>query len=558
MNTLQHTWQTLTTPLAENEEEARRERMTRVVFTMVSVGLLLMSIIVPIFEISVDDTGHTATWFMLIIDGLLLIGWIQILHERWYLSRYLLPVIFLALSAYTIIQAGLITTGVLHLVIAVVLTSMLFSARAQWVIVIVSEVMYLFTGWLAGERDLEVFFMGGIAVGFALSGIAALQWYASTLLDRSFERLRHAETASRVSARKIRAIFDTISDGIATTDLQGNLTDVNDAILLMFGYTNRDALVRRNAFDFIAKAEHPRAIKSLQETLILGNSGRQEYTMLKRDGSEFAGELIASVIKDEQNQPVGFVAVTRNITSRKLAEIERENLIRELAGKNRELEEFTYTVSHDLKAPIITISGFLGYLEQDMLGGKGDRIKKDIGRIHEAVSKMHNLLTDLLELSRIGRVMNAPVNVPFEELVRDAMGLVQGQLEKCTATVRVQPKMSMVHGDRQRLTEVLQNIIDNAAKYMGAQTDPIIEIGQCGEDAEYEKPIFFVKDNGIGIAPEYHERIFGLFNKLNTESEGTGIGLALVKRIIEFHGGRVWVDSEPGKGSTFYFTLPTE
>jgi len=558
MNTLQHTWQTLTTPLAENEEEARRERMTRVVFTMVSVGLLLMSIIVPIFEISVDDTGHTATWFMFIIDGLLLIGWIQILHERWYLSRYLLPVIFLALSAYTIIQAGLITTGVLHLVIAVVLTSMLFSARAQWVIVIVSEVMYLFTGWLAGERDLEVFFMGGIAVGFALSGIAALQWYASTLLDRSFERLRHAETASRVSARKIRAIFDTISDGIATTDLQGNLTDVNDAILLMFGYTNRDALVRRNAFDFIAKAEHPRAIKSLQETLILGNSGRQEYTMLKRDGSEFAGELIASVIKDEQNQPVGFVAVTRNITSRKLAEIERENLIRELAGKNRELEEFTYTVSHDLKAPIITISGFLGYLEQDMLGGKGDRIKKDIGRIHEAVSKMHNLLTDLLELSRIGRVMNAPVNVPFEELVRDAIGLVQGQLEKCTATVRVQPKMSMVHGDRQRLTEVLQNIIDNAAKYMGAQTDPIIEIGQCGEDAEYEKPIFFVKDNGIGIAPEYHERIFGLFNKLNTESEGTGIGLALVKRIIEFHGGRVWVDSEPGKGSTFYFTLPTE
>jgi signal transduction histidine kinase len=112
-----------------------------------------------------------------------------------------------------------------------------------------------------------------------------------------------------------------------------------------------------------------------------------------------------------------------------------------------------------------------------------------------------------------------------------------------------------VTGDRQRLVEVLQNLLDNAAKFMGDQPNLRIEIGQRGEDAEQGKLIFYVKDNGIGIAPEHHERIFGLFNQLDPKMGGTGVGLALVKRIVEFHGGRIWVESEAGKGSTFYFTL---
>jgi len=114
--------------------------------------------------------------------------------------------------------------------------------------------------------------------------------------------------------------------------------------------------------------------------------------------------------------------------------------------------------------------------------------------------------------------------------------------------------MPRVMGDKHRLVEVIQNLLDNAAKYMGSQPDPHVEIGQAGE--EDSNPIFYVKDNGIGIASEHHERIFGLFNKLDARSEGTGIGLALVKRIIEFHGGRIWVQSEAGKGAMFYFTLP--
>ena len=231
----------------------------------------------------------------------------------------------------------------------------------------------------------------------------------------------------------------------------------------------------------------------------------------------------------------------------------REKLIKELESKNTELERFTYTISHDLKSPLVTINGFLGYLKVDMVSGNSDRVLTDIQRIQDAVDKMHLLLKELLELSRIGRIVNPLETVPFEELTREALEIVHGQLEARRVTVQTQPNLPAIYGDRQRLIEVLQNLIDNAAKYMGDQPAPSIEIGQSGE--EDGRLIFFIKDNGIGIHAQYHERIFGLFNKLDSKSDGTGIGLALVKRIIEVHGGRIWVESETGKGATFFFTL---
>jgi signal transduction histidine kinase len=153
-------------------------------------------------------------------------------------------------------------------------------------------------------------------------------------------------------------------------------------------------------------------------------------------------------------------------------------------------------------------------------------------------------------------MMNTPETIPFSELVRDAMDNVHGQLEAGRVTVQTQPDLPAVHGDRQRLVEVLQNLLDNAAKFMGDQPDPRIEIGQHGEDADGQ-PILFVRDNGVGIEPQYHERVFGLFNKLDAQTEGTGVGLALVRRIVEVHGGRIWVESDGvGHGATFCFTLP--
>lgn len=242
------------------------------------------------------------------------------------------------------------------------------------------------------------------------------------------------------------------------------------------------------------------------------------------------------------------------LAARQRIEAEREKIIKELETKNAELERFTYTVSHDLKSPLITISGFVGLLEVDAKSGNREKFTEDMQRINEAVEKMKRLLDELLELSRIGRIINPPSETSFSEIVEEALSLAQGRLRNGDVEIYVQGGLPIVRGDRPRLVEVLQNLIDNAAKFMGAQSTPRIEIGMHRQQNEQ---FFFVRDNGIGIESKHREKVFGLFDKLDPRTEGTGVGLALAKRIIEVHGGRIWVESEGrGSGSTFCFTLP--
>ena len=233
-------------------------------------------------------------------------------------------------------------------------------------------------------------------------------------------------------------------------------------------------------------------------------------------------------------------------------EIEVKN--NELQSQNAELERFNYTVSHDLKAPLVTIKGFLGLLQKDINAQDYGAMERDVKQIGDAADQMAQLLDELLELSRIGRQMNAPENIDVNELVREAVERVSIQIEDKAIDLRIAPDMPAVRGDPGRLREVFQNLIDNAAKFMDNQESPCIDIGAKRENGEV---CCFVRDNGVGIEPEYHARIFDLFERLETRTEGTGIGLALVKRIVETHGGRIWIESDgKGQGTTFRFTLP--
>jgi len=249
-----------------------------------------------------------------------------------------------------------------------------------------------------------------------------------------------------------------------------------------------------------------------------------------------------------------YEATNTELAERKRIEQEREALIRELETKNAELERFTYTVSHDLKSPLITIKGFLGFLERDAVKNDQERLKSDINHITYAVDTMQKHLKDLLDLSQIGQRRNRPEPVPLVDVIDDAVSLVSARLTARHVHLEVAPDLPIVVADRSRLREVFENLLSNAAKFMGDQPYPHIEIGARQDDQE---TIFYVRDNGIGIEAQYQELVFGLFEKLDPTVEGSGIGLALVKRIIETHGGRIWVDSEGhGRGSTFYFTLP--
>jgi signal transduction histidine kinase len=237
---------------------------------------------------------------------------------------------------------------------------------------------------------------------------------------------------------------------------------------------------------------------------------------------------------------------------------DRVNLIKELESKNAELEQFAYTVSHDLKSPLVTMRGYLGYLTEDARRGDFERFNQDLNRVVAATDTMQALLNDLLKLSKVGRTVDTAEDVDVGEVTANVLELVYSSYGQRQVQIIVDDHLPMVRVNRTRMVEVVQNLLVNAMKFLGEQPSPQIEIGFGGIDETTQQPIIFVRDNGIGIEPRYHSQIFGLFNRLNPEMDGTGVGLTLVKRIVEMYGGRIWVQSEGAKrGTTFYFTLPS-
>lgn len=383
------------------------------------------------------------------------------------------------------------------------------------------------------------------------------------------DAIQQRETELSSLSKSQKAILDHAAYAIIATNPVGLIISFNPAAERMLGYTAEEVVGKLSPAIFHVESEYrARQAKLAEEldhpvegieTFVVrarqGGSETGEWTYVRKDGSTITVDLVVTAIREESGEVGGFIFLASDITERKQAEAEREKLIRELESKNSELERFTYTVSHDLKSPLITVKGFAGSLRADIAEGQFDRADKDLARISDAADKMTLLLNDLLELSRIGRITNPPMDVPCSSIIKDVLDLLAGPISQRKVEILTQPTLPVVHVDRRRIMEVFQNLIENALKFFGDQPQPRIEIGVRTDKGG---PVFFVRDNGIGIPKRYHETIFGLFNKLNVKSAGTGIGLALVRRIIEVHEGKIWVESEgePGSGSTFCFTLP--
>ncbi len=288
---------------------------------------------------------------------------------------------------------------------------------------------------------------------------------------------------------------------------------------------------------------------------VMGEPTGGEYRIITKNGDRRWIRMSRQIQWDEQHQRVvRLYGVAQDITHHKQYEAERERLIAELEQRNLEMERFLYTVSHDLRSPLITMQGFVGYLEQDIANADTKRIQTDLDYIQTATDQMETLLDDLLQLSRAGRVENAISDVSLTEVIEKANRLVAGSVTKRAVKVNIAPDLPHVRGDEARLLAVFQNLIENGVKYMGDQANPEIEIG-AAVTGDWVR--CFVRDNGIGIDPAYHHKIFGLFDQLNPAFGGSGIGLALVQRIVAAHGGKIHVESDgDGQGSTFVFTLP--
>ena len=348
-----------------------------------------------------------------------------------------------------------------------------------------------------------------------------------------------------------------------TISSEGNITDVNRATELVSGYP-RDKLIGTNFSDYFTDPQKVR--KGYQQAFREGHVHDYPLEIRHCDGKVTPVLYNVSVYRDSKGGVAGVFASARDITKLKKAEEAlRKNqkrlkaLLAELAraAKNEELDSFVYTVSHDLKSPIVTIDGFVGALRKDFGDVLSEGGEKYLRYISDAARKMELLIKNLLDLSRIDRVIRKKTEFHFARLVKDTIKALQPQIKARGIVVNIQEDLPVVYGERRRLGRAVDNLLTNAIKYIGKENpSPHIDVGVEEQDGQ---KVFFVRDNGIGIEKRDFDKIFQVFQRLPSAKkqagEGTGVGLTIVKRIIEHHGGKIWLISEPGKGSTFYFTL---
>jgi PAS domain S-box-containing protein len=358
-----------------------------------------------------------------------------------------------------------------------------------------------------------------------------------------------AEAALRKSEEEYRSLVESTEDSVYLVDRDCRYLFINGKHLSRIGMP-KDQVICKTYGELHSKDETEEFAGIVEEVFDTGKSVQHEHR--SRWDNRYALRTLSSV-KDSEGRTIAVTVVSKDISERKEAEEERGRLLKELEAKNRELERFTYTVSHDLRSPLVSIQGFTNMLQKDLAQNEVEKTKDDLAFIYDAATKMDRLLSDTLKLSRIGRMVNLLEDVPFAEIIEDALEQTTGEITSNNIEVSVAEDFPTVHVDRMRIAEVLVNLIANSITYRGDQPSPKIEVGHRIDNGER---VFFVKDNGIGMDKSQHKKVFDLFYRVDRGGEGTGAGLAIVKRIIEVHNGRIWIESEKGKGCTVCFTLP--
>ena len=371
-------------------------------------------------------------------------------------------------------------------------------------------------------------------------------------------RLR-AGQALRESERRFREMLENVELIAVMLDPEGRITFCNDFLLNFTGYSRADVLGQ----DWFAMFIPPElGIKEVFQNTVQSGTfpAHFENDILTAAGKRCTISWSNTVVRDADGRVMGTTSIGEDITARKRAGSEKETALKEarraekeLQDKNFELNRFTSAVLHDLRGPLVTIQAFQGHLERDIKGQDAARVSEDLGFIRNAADKIGRLLDDLRRFIRVGRIMNLSEETPLQEIVREALDLLAGRIRARGVRIDLTEAPIVLYGDRMRLVEVYLNLVDNAVKFMGDEPAPRVEIG--AEQAE-EGIVLLVRDNGIGVEPELQPLVFDMFRKLRLDSEGEGIGLALARRIVELHGGRIWISSEgSGKGATFRFTL---
>lgn len=364
----------------------------------------------------------------------------------------------------------------------------------------------------------------------------------------------------RFSEARNRAVLEAAADAILTIDEMGVIQSVNSATEKLFGYTVDDLIGHRieklmpsphreNHDGYLSRHRDRTQNDATSGEGVIGRI--REISGLRSDGTVFPMELSVSRVWINNRQL--FTGIIRDVTERKESEAHLIAKNIELEQKNKEAEQFTYSVSHDLKSPLVSCTGLMALVWEDMKTNNMEGVRDSLERIDRNVRRMEGCINDLLEFCRVGRVRHEPVWIDMNELVAGVVHDLDLAIKHADVIVEVQPNLPKLYADASRMMELFVNLLDNALKY-GCENASIgkIEIGAIQQD---NQTLFFVRDYGQGIDPIYHRKIFALFQRLSKDRQGSGVGLAIVARIMEIHNGKAWVESEVGQGATFWLAF---
>jgi PAS domain S-box-containing protein len=370
---------------------------------------------------------------------------------------------------------------------------------------------------------------------------------------RDITERKRMEEGLRASEERFRTLVETVPDAIFSLSVDGSLTSLNPAFEKITGWSRAEWIGK--SFHTVL---HPDDVARATDHFLNGLSGKMspifEARVLCKSGRYITGEFIgAPHIKD--GKVIEVIGFAREITDRKKAEEALEEKTEELARSNRDLEAFAYVASHDLQEPLRMVTSYVQLLAKRYKGKLDSDADDFINFAVDGAMRMWNLINDLLAYSRVGTRGHPFEPINCETILQQALDNLKVTMEESGAVV-THDSLPTVTADGSQLGQLFQNLIGNAIKFRGNER-PRIHVSANRNGNGWT---FSVRDNGIGIAPEYRERIFIIFQRLHGRQQypGTGIGLAICKKIVERHGGRIWVESTPEKGATFYFTLPKE
>jgi PAS domain S-box-containing protein len=364
--------------------------------------------------------------------------------------------------------------------------------------------------------------------------------YLAGRLHRTMELLQQSEM-------RVRSVLDTAALGIMECDGAGTIILANRQLLKMLSYPLSE-LLGKSIRDLTPPEDRP-VSDALYKSLHEGSKPIGDYVTryLRFDGSSLSVHVTVAPVRDVEGRFLGSIGTIEDITARKRYE-------EDLARSNRDLEQFASVVSHDLQEPLRMVEAFGGLLKDRHAEKLDGEAREYLNFITSGTNRMSTLIRGLLDYSRVDRGAFAPSDTDMNALVTEVLSNLRVAVESAQATVKTD-SLPVIHGNQTQLMQLFQNLIENAMKYRKPAVLPVIAIS-AKRQADFWR--FSVKDNGLGIDPRHHDRIFELFQRLHTAEEyaGIGMGLAVCKKIVERHGGRIWVDSTPGNGATFMFTLP--